>query len=256
MLDKVVESFDKAVEDIDDGSTCMMFCWISTGTPCNLIRALYNKGSKDLTIISHNFVPGFIGIGGDVHVLSQDEYSTPFLLQDQVSQLITAWPSPAIVGMDSTLNLENVKIEITGHGTLVERIRAGGSGIGGFYTAVGIGTVFEEGKEKRTVDGKEYILEKPLKADFGFVRAYKADKSGNLVYRVSERGCNPVLAMASIITIAEVDEVVEVGELDPESIVTPGIFIDRIVKIPHGGMGSRIYMKKLIQEKIGSEKKA
>ena len=131
-----------------------------------------------------------------------------------------------------------IALEVTSHGTLAERIRAGGSGIGGFYTPTGIGTVLEEGKEKKIIDGKEYILEKSLRADFSFIRAHKADKRGNLVYRGSERAANPYMAMAADITIAEVDEIVEVGELDPEVIVTPGIFVDRIVKIPEGALGS------------------
>jgi len=256
MVDKVVENFDEAVKDIADGATILMFCWLLTGTPCNLIRSLYDKGSRDLTVISHNFVPGVIGIGGNYHVLSQDEYTTPYLLADRLERLITAWPSPAIIGMESELDMKTVEVEITSHGTLVERIRAGGSGIGGFYTQAGLGTVFEKGKEKKILDGKEYILETPLKADFGFVRASKADRKGNLVYRVSQRGCNPIIAMASDITIAEVDEVVESGGLDPEHIVTPGIFVDRVVKISQGEMGSREYMKQLIRKRKQDEKKA
>ncbi len=256
MIDKVIDSFDDAVKDIEDGSICMMFCWVLTGTPCNLIKALYRRGNKDLTIISQSLIPGWVGIEGRVYALSQDQYTTPFLLAKRIKKLITTWPSPAILGMDLPFNLKEVQIEITSHGTLIERIRAGGSGIGGFYTPAGVGTVFEKGKEKRKIRGKEYILEMPLTADFGFVRAYKADRRGNLIYRGSGRGYNPILAMASKVTIAEVDEIVEVGELDPECIVTPGIFVDRVVKIPEGGMGSRKYMKKLIQEKIHNETKA
>ncbi|MFC2052309.1 CoA transferase subunit A, partial [Chloroflexota bacterium] len=143
-----------------------------------------------------------------------------------------------------------VELELMSHGTLAKRIRAGGSGLGGFYTPVGLGTVVERGKEKRVIDGKEYILEKPLRADFGFVRAYKADKRGNLVYRGSVRGCNPVIAMACDVTIAEVDDIVEVGELDPEVIMTPEVFVNRIVKIAKGEYGSSSYMESLFHKTL------
>ena len=129
-------------------------------------------------------------------------------------------------------------MELMSHGTLLERIRAGGNGAGGFYTRVGVGTIVEKGKEKKIIDGEEYILEKPLKADFAFVRAHKADKLGNLVYRGSVRAHNPVIATAAKVTIAEVDDIVEVGELDPEVIITPHIFVRRIVKIPPDAPGS------------------
>jgi 3-oxoacid CoA-transferase subunit A len=117
-------------------------------------------------------------------------------------------------------------------GTFIERIRAGGAGIGGFYTPTGIGTVVAEGKEERTINGVRYLLEMPLKADFAFIKAFKADTMGNLIYRGSMRNFNPMMATAARVTIADVEEIVEVGELDPEVIITPGIFVDRIVKGP------------------------
>jgi len=252
---KIFEKFDDAIADIPDGATIMMFFWGVAGTPQNLIRTLQDKGIKDLTLISHNFVPGFLGD----HLLI-DKVITPFALVNQIKKLITAWPGTGtILGIESPLaklvKEGTVELEITSHGVLVERIRAGGSGIGGFYSPIGVGTVLEEGKEKRVIDGKEFILEKPLKAQFGFVRAYKADKRGNLIYRGSGRGCNPIIAMASDITIAEVDEIVEVGELDPEIIVTPGIFVDRIVKIPDGGLSSYSQRAALLREVFqGGEK--
>lgn len=193
-------------------------------------------------------MPGWV----TTHVLTQEEYTTPFLLAERVKKLITAWPSPAMLGMSSPLEerlkKREVEVEITSHGTLAERIRAGGSGIGGFFTKVGVGTIFEKGKEKKIIDGEEYILETALKANYGFVRAFKADKNGNLVYRGSGRGCNPLIAMASKITIAEVEEIVEAGELDSEGIVTPGIFVDRIVRIPPGRMGTLEYSTKLVKK--------
>jgi 3-oxoacid CoA-transferase A subunit len=148
--------------------------------------------------------------------------------------------------------LNKIELEVTSHGVLIERIRAGGSGIGGFYSPAGVGTVLEKGKEKKTIDGKEYLLEKPLRADYSLVRAYKADKRGNLVYRGSGRGANPVMAMSGDVTIAEVDEIVEVGELDPESIVTPSIFVDRIVSVPDGALGSFKQRKELCRKCFAS----
>jgi len=125
-----------------------------------------------------------------------------------------------------------VEVEIVPMGTFIERIRAGGAGIGGFYTPTGIGTVVAEGKEERTINGKRYLLEMPLTADFAFIKAYKADTMGNLIYRGSARNFNPMMATAARVTIADVEEIVEAGELDPEAIITPGIFVDRIVKGP------------------------
>ena len=240
------ESFDEAIGDIFDGASLMAFCWGVSGTPQNLISALHDKGTKDLTVISHNFLPAFVAnnILWDV--------VTPFILEEQVKKLITAWPGTSIVGIESPMERRikegNAELELMSHGILVERIRAGGSGIGGFYSPIGIGTIVEEGKEKKTIDGIEYILEKPLKADFGFVRAYKADRMGNLIYHGGGRACNPIIAMASRVTIAEVDEIVEVGDIDPEVVVTPGIFVDRVVKIPEGGLGSSKERVRILQE--------
>ena len=129
-------------------------------------------------------------------------------------------------------------MELTGHGTLASRLYAGAAGLGGIYNPVGVGTVLEEGKERRVIDGKEYILEKPIRPDYAFIRGHKADKLGNLVYLGTYRTDQPAMAMAAKVTIAEVDEIVEVGEIDPEHVVTPGIFVDRIVSIPEGGLGT------------------
>ncbi len=249
-----MSSFDEAVADINDGASIMMFCWGVAGTPQNLIGALRRRGVKDLTIITHNCVPAWVGS----HVCTEEEIRTPYFLMDQMKRLITSWPRPieAASSMQESIEeaLKKMDLEVTSHGTLAERIRAGGSGMGGFYSPIGIGTILEEGKEKRVIDGKEYILEKPLRADFSFVRAYKADRMGNLIYKGSGRAANPYMAMAGQITIAEVDEIVEVGELDPESIVTPGIFVQRIVKIPDGGLGSYKQRKELCKKYLREPK--
>lgn len=253
MKNKILNTFDEAVGDVPDGAGIMIFSWGAAGTPQNLIRALRDKGATNLTIITFNFIPAWIGS----HVCNEDEIMTPFFLIEQVKKLITPWPRPIQITSDMAKSTEEayrtMELEITGHGTLAERIRAGGSGIGGFYCPIGIGTVLEEGKEKRIIDGKQYIFEKPLTADFSFIRAYKADRRGNLVYRGSGRGANPFMAMAGKTTIAEVDEIVEVGELDPEVIVTPSLFVDRIVKIPDGELGSYKQRKQLCQKYLSGE---
>lgn len=251
---KILESFEQAVEGINDGVTLMLYSWMLLGTPQNLIRALYKKGVKDITLITHNFLPAWIG----PKVPTQDECTTAFLLADRIKKLISAWPSSAVTGVPSPLDVKvdkgEAELETMSHGTLIERIRAGGSGIGGFYTEAGVGTVFEKGKEKKILNGREYLLETPLQADVCFVKAFKADKAGNLIYRGAERGSNPIMAMASKYTIAEVEEIVEIGELDPTQIVTPGIFINKIVKIPDGAMGTRKWMDELLKRYLREEK--
>ena len=244
MKQKIMDSFDEAVADISDGSSIMVFSWGPAGTPQNLLFALYKKGVKDLTIISHNFIPGFF---------TMDDFFSPYFLIRQTKKLITAWPrplGPTVIPMetDDLVKDGKLEMELTSHGTLAERIRAGGSGLGGFYTPVGIGTVLEEGKEKKIIDDREYIFEKALKADYSLIRAYKSDKRGNLIYRGVGRSCNPLMAMASDTTIVEVDEIVEIGDLDPESIVTPGIFVDRIIQVPDDALGSYTQREMVVQK--------
>lgn len=254
MKNKVWSSFDDAVADIGDNASIAAFAWGISGVPQNLIQALIRKGSKNLTLISHNFLPGPVGR----EII--EEVVTPLSLVKQAKKIITAWPGthlyPGTSPLLDMIDKGKVELEITGHGTLVERLRAGGSGIGGFYSPVGVGTILEKGKEVKVINGKKYILETPIRADFGFVRAFKADKLGNLVYRGSGRGCNPIIAMASDVTIAEVDEIVEVGELDPEVVVTPSIFVDRIVKIPEGGLGSYQHRAKLLERVFGQSERS
>ena len=253
MKDKIWESFDEVVADISDGATIMVFSWGVAGTPQNLLRALQNKGTKELTIITHAFIPGWVGS----HICTEEELMTPFFLMNQVRKLITTWPRPIEGASEMAPAVEKalnkIELEVTSHGVLIERIRAGGSGIGGFYSPIGAGTVLEKGKEKKMIDGKEYLLEEPLAADYSFVRASKADRRGNLIYRGSGRGANPIMAMAGNVTIAEVDEIVEVGELDPESIVTPSIFVDRIVRVPDGALGSLKQRNELCKRYLMSE---
>ena len=234
-VNKVLSSCDAAVADIFDGATVMVGGFGSfAGLPVNLIVALSRQGAKNLTVIANMGGVGFelskrIKPGGyqDLGILFE---------QGQVKKFIGS--VPALGGMPPTSPLERshregkVEIEVVPQGTMAERIRCGAGGLGGFYTRVGVGTVVEKGKEKKVINGKEYILELPLFADFALIKAHKADTLGNLVYRKTARCFNPVMATAARITIVEVDKLVPVGELDPEVIVTPHVYVHRIVEVP------------------------
>ena len=197
------------------------------GFPYFLVKALRDQGAKGLTIISNN-------AGGTSLTLDFDDLKILFEKR-QVRKMIASFPFSPSASRPSPAEKQildgRVELELVPQGTLAERIRAGGAGIPGFYTPTGVGTIIEKGKEKKKFNGRIYLLERALKADYALIRAYKADKMGNLVYRGTARNFNPVMATAAAITIAEVDEIVEVGELDPEDIQTPGIFVKRIVKV-------------------------
>ncbi len=238
MLNKVFSSFDDAVADIPDGASIAIDSWGVAGTPQNLIAALKRKGTKDLTIITHAFVPQYL-----------DELCFPAVLLPQMKKLITPVVGFAAGGAGAFVEKyveKGLEVEVTSHGTLASRLYAGAAGLGGFYNPVGVGTILEEGKEKRVIDGTEYIFEAPIKVDYAFIRGYKGDKLGNLVYRGVYRLDHPVMAMAASVTIAEVDGLVEIGEIDPEHVVTPGIFVDRIIVIPEEGLGTSKKGKELI----------
>ncbi len=186
------------------------------GIPENLILALRDKGVRDLTIISNN-----AGV---------DDFGLGLLLQTrQIKKMVSSY-----VGENKTFEKQfldgSLQVELNPQGTLAERIRAGGAGIGGFFTPTAVGTLMADGKETRFIDGKEYVLESPLHADFALVKAWKGDRMGNLVYHLTAQNFNPLMAMAAKITIAEVEEIVEVGQLDPNSIHTPSIFVKRILQ--------------------------
>ena len=236
MTQKVVDSFATAVADIPDGAWLMIDGFAGPGgTPQNLIAALRDHGAQDLTIISNTAglasVIGFGTIAGDrpvdIGVLVDNEQIRKVIASFPVS------PSPSRPTSFEKAYLEGkVDLEVVPQGTLAERIRAGGAGIPAFYTPTGAGTLMAEGKEIREFDGREHLLEYALKADFALLRGHRADTSGNTVYRGTSRNFNAVMATAAAVTILEVDEVVEVGDLDPEGIHTPGIFVDRVVEIP------------------------
>ena len=220
-MDKVLASPEEAVADIQDGSTIMFGGFGVAGIPFTLIKALYERGVKGITAITNS--PGGRLEDFDLSVLFKKR---------QISKVVASYPVYAgkVNAFEELYQKGGVELEVVPQGTFAERIRAGGAGIPGFYTPTGVGTVAEEGKEKRNFNGREYLLELALKADFALIKAHKADRLGNLIYRMTARNFNPVMATAAVVTIAEVDKIVEVGELDPESVVTPGIFVNRIIK--------------------------
>jgi 3-oxoacid CoA-transferase subunit A len=215
-MNKVLPSADAAVALVPDGATIMMGGFGLCGLPENLIKALHQRGTKDLTIISNN-----AGI---------DNFGVGILLKArQVRKMIATYVGENKEFERQVLSGE-IDIELVPQGTFSERIRAGGAGIGGFFTPTGYGTVVAEGKETRVIDGRPYVLEMPLHADFAFVKGYRGDRLGNLVYRKTARNFNPMMATAAKMTIAEVEELLEPGALDPEAVVTPGIFVKHILR--------------------------
>ena len=224
----------EAVADFPDGAS-LMIPGFGPGTPHNLMGALFDQGATDLTVIANG-----IGFGGDDDELKD---AGSFIKQDRVTAVIAAFtasthPSRISPG-EQAIRAGKVKAEITPQGTLAERIRAGGSGIPAFFTPAGVGTQVAEGKEVRAFDGRDYLLETALMADYTFVRAWKADRAGNLVYRLAARNFNPIMAMAARTTIVEVEQpILEAGELKPDEVHTPGIYVQRLVQIPPDGIFS------------------
>lgn len=214
-MDKVYNCFEDAVKDVKDGMTIMVGGFGLVGIPENLIQALRDRNVKNLTVISNN-----CGV---------DDWGLGLLLKNkQIKKMIASY-----VGENKEFERQvltgEIEVELIPQGTLAEKIRAGGAGIPAFYTPAGVGTPIAEGKETRVFHGKEYLLEEALVADFSFIRAWKGDRAGNLVYRKTARNFNPIMAAAGKVTIAEVEELVEVGELDPDDIHTPGIYVQRVV---------------------------
>lgn len=218
-MNKVFESFDKAVEDIKDNSTLLVGGFGLCGIPEHLISAVQKKNIKDLTVVSNN-----CGV---------DDFGLGILLKNrQIKKMIASY-----VGENKTFEQQflsgELDVELTPQGTLAERIRAGGAGIPGFYTATGVGTPVAEGKEVKVFNGKPYILENAIRGDFALVKAWKADKSGNLQFRKTSRNFNPLVATAGKITIVEVEELVEIGDLNPDEVHLPGVYVQRIIHSPH-----------------------
>ena len=218
MKNKVYDSVDAAVADVSDGATIMFGGFGGAGFPNNLIQALVRKGTRNLTAISNNCGTG----DGDIGVLFNHK---------QVASVIASFPGPKSTYFQDQFAAAEVKLELVAQGVLCERMRARGAGISAFFTAVGAGTEVGQGKEEREFNGKRCILEQALGADYAFIKAQRADRLGNLVYRKAARNFNPVMATAAETVIVEVDEIVPVGSLDPEIIVTPSVFVDRIVQV-------------------------
>jgi 3-oxoacid CoA-transferase subunit A len=213
-MHKVVSGADEAIKDMQDGAVIMSGGFGLSGNPENLIEAIHRKGVKNLTIISNNCGTTDKGLG----VLLQSK---------QVKKMIASY-----VGENKEFERQylagELEVELNPQGTLAERIRAGGAGLGGFFTPTGAGTLIAEGKESRVIDGKEMIFEQPLKADYAIVRAWKGDKWGNLVFRKTARNFSPMMCTAARITIAEVEHLVEVGELEPDHVHVPSVYVKRI----------------------------
>jgi 3-oxoacid CoA-transferase A subunit len=240
MINKVFAGFDEAVADIPDGASIAIECWGYPATPQNLIAALKRKGAKDLTIITHTFIP---------MVWPEEDAVLPSLLLPQMKKLIASIVGIMNLGAGDFIQEyveKGLEVEIMGHGTLASRLYAGAAGLGGIYDPIGVGTPLEEGKVKRIIKGKEYLFQEPIKPDYAFIAAHRADKLGNLVFKGGYRGDQPIMAMAAETTIVEADKIVEVGEIDPEHVVTPGAFVDRIIEIPEDGYGTPEKGAKLI----------
>jgi 3-oxoacid CoA-transferase A subunit len=215
-MNKVVADAEAAVARIPDGASIMMGGFGLCGIPENLIRALHARGTRNLTVISNN--PGV------------DDFGIGVLLKSrQVRKMVSTY-----VGENKEFERQllsgEIEVELVPQGTFSERIRAAGAGIGGFFTPTAYGTVIAEGKETRVIDGRHYVLEPPLHADFAFVKAWRGDRVGNLVYRRTARNFNPVMATAARVTIAEVEQLVEPGAIDPDHVITPGIFVKHVLQ--------------------------
>ncbi|HTN64790.1 MAG TPA: 3-oxoacid CoA-transferase subunit A [Burkholderiaceae bacterium] len=217
MINKISESLQSAVSDVHDGATVMIGGFGNAGMPLALINALIEQGARDLTIVNNNAGNGETGVAA-------------LLKARRVRKIICSFPRQTdSYVFDALFHAGEIELELTPQGNLAERIRAAGAGIGGFFTPTGYGTLLAEGKETREIDGKHYVFEKPIHADFALIKAQRGDRWGNLVYRKSARNFGPIMAMAAKCAIAQVAEVVELGSLDPEAIVTPGIFVQRVV---------------------------
>jgi 3-oxoadipate CoA-transferase alpha subunit len=219
VIQKIIPSVAEALRDIADGSTIFISGFGGAGLPILLLDALLEQGAKNLTLISNNAGASGVGIAKLVGA-------------GRVKKMVCSFPrQPESGAFDELYRAGKIELELVPQGTLAERIRAGGAGIGGFYTPTGFGTELAKGKDTREIDGVNYIFEKAIKADYALIKADKGDRWGNLTYHGTARNFGPVMATAARCTIAQVREVVELGALDPENIVTPGIFVKRIVQM-------------------------
>lgn len=217
MIQKVSSSVTEVIQDVADGSTILISGFGGAGLPIYLLDALVEQGAKELTLVSNNAGNHGVGIA-------------KLIGAGRVKKMVCSFPrQPESGAFDDLYRAGKIELELVPQGTLAERIRAGGAGIGGFYTPTGFGTELAVGKDSRVIDGVNYIFEKAIKADYALIKADKGDRWGNLVYHGTGRNFGPIMATAALCTIAQVNEIVELGKLDPEIIVTPGIFVKRVV---------------------------
>ena len=219
MIDKRFDTVASTVADISDGAVVMVGGFGEAGSPTELIHALIDQGAKDLTIINNNTGNGEVGLAA-------------LIGNGQVRKMICSYPRSSHSKVFPELyRAGRIELEIVPQGTLAERIRAGGAGIPAFYTATTVGTPLAEGKELRTIDGRDYVLEYGLKADFALIKCQQADRLGNLTYNKTARNFNPIMCTAATTTIVQARYLVEVGSLNPEHVITPNVFVDRIVEV-------------------------
>ncbi len=219
MIDKIVQSAEAALADVPDGATVMIGGFGTAGLPNELTDALLAQGARELTIVNNNAGNGDTGLAA-------------LLAAGRVRKIVCSFPRQADSHhFDRLYRAGQIELELVPQGNLAERIRAAGAGIGGFFTPTGYGTDLAQGKETREIGGRMYVFELPIHADFALIKAERGDRWGNLTYRMTARNFGPVMAMAARITVATVHEVVELGALDPEAVVTPGLFVQRVVKV-------------------------
>ena len=226
MIDKILASPAQALADVPDGATVMIGGFGTAGLPDELTQALIEQGARGLTVINNNAGNGDGGLAA-------------LIAAGRVKKIICSFPRQADSWhFDRAWRAGNIELELVPQGNLAERIRAAGAGIGGFFTPTGYGTELAQGKETRQIDGRWMVLESPLHADYALIKAERGDRWGNLTYRMTARNFGPVMAMAARITVASVHEVVALGQLDPEAVVTPGLFVQRVVQVPRAGSPS------------------
>jgi len=223
MINKLIPSIAEAVADIHDGATVMIGGFGGAGQPAELIDALIAQGARDLVVVNNNAGNGDTGLAA-------------LLRNGQVRKIICSFPRQTDSHVfDALYRAGKLELELVPQGNLAERIRAAGAGIGGFLTPTGYGTELAKGKETRIIDGRGYVMELPIHADFALIKAERGDRWGNLLYRKTARNFGPVMASAANVTIASVHAMAELGELDPEAIVTPGLYVQRVVLVPRAG---------------------
>ncbi|MEO7008748.1 MAG: 3-oxoacid CoA-transferase subunit A [Caldimonas sp.] len=225
MINKLFPSTAAALQGVRDGATVLIGGFGGAGQPNELIDALIEHGARDLTIVNNNAGNGETGLAA-------------LLATGRVKKIICSFPRQTDSQIfDALYRSGKLELELVPQGNLAERIRAAGAGIGGFYTRTGYGTELAKGKETREIDGRMYVLESPIHADLALIKAERGDRWGNLVYRKTARNFGPVMAMAATLTVASVHDIVELGELDPEVVVSPGIFVQRVVRVPRMAAG-------------------